>query len=53
MNFLLGDDVGLLGENHHKVNLLAGESLLLNEGPLVPLLWITSYIASLNGQILD
>ena len=25
-------DVGLLGENHHNVNLIIGEDLLLNEG---------------------
>ena len=25
-------DVGLLGENHHKFNLIVGESLLSNEG---------------------
>ena len=30
-------DVGLLSENQHKVNLVAGEDLLLNEGD-VPLL---------------
>ena len=41
-------DVGLLGENHHKISLIACEDLLLNEG-VVPLLWITSYTASLSG----
>ena len=35
-------DVGLLHENHHKINLIAGEDLLLNEG-IVPILWIASY----------
>ena len=40
-------DVGLLGENHHKINLIACGSLLLNEG-VVPFLWIISYIASLS-----
>jgi hypothetical protein len=40
-------NVGLLGENHHKINLIAGENPLLDEG-VVPLLWITSYTASLS-----
>ena len=41
-------DVGLLSEDHHKNSLIAGEGLLLNEG-VVPIFWITSYIASLSG----
>ena len=45
-------DVGLLIENHPKINLIAGENLLSNEG-VVPLSWITSYIASLSGKIHD
>ena len=40
-------DVGLLSENHHKINLIVGEDLLQNEG-VVPLSWITSYTTSLN-----
>ena len=40
-------DVGLLGGNHHKINLVAGKDLQLNEG-VVFLLWITSYTASLS-----
>jgi hypothetical protein len=35
-------DVGLLGENHHKIDFIAGEGLLLFEY-VVHLLWITSY----------
>ena len=42
----------LLGENHHRSNLIVGESLLLSEGG-VPLLWITSYTTSLSIQIPD
>jgi hypothetical protein len=30
-------DVGLLGENHHKINLIGGEDVLLNEF-VVPIL---------------
>jgi hypothetical protein len=45
-------DVELLSENHHKRSLTVGEDLLLNEG-VVPLLWITSYIASLSELISD
>ena len=41
-------DVGLLGENHHKIKLIASEDPLLNEG-VVPLLWITAYTTSLSG----
>jgi hypothetical protein len=41
-------DVGLLGENHHKINLIIGESLSFNEGA-VPFLWITSDTTLLNG----
>jgi hypothetical protein len=41
-------DVGLLSENHHKINLIAGKDILLNEG-VVPLLWIASYTALLRG----
>ena len=40
-------DVGLLSENHHKFNVIVGEYLLLSER-VVPLLWITSYTASLS-----
>ena len=40
-------DIGLLGENHHKINLIASECLLLNEG--VAPLWYTSYTTLLNG----
>ena len=40
-------DFGLLGEYHHKINLIAGGSLLLNVN-VVPLLWTTSYIALLS-----
>ena len=40
-------DVELLSVNQHKVNLIAGEDLLLNEG-VVPLLWIASYTTSLS-----
>jgi hypothetical protein len=29
-------DVGLLGENHHKMNLIMGEGLLLNDGVAPP-----------------
>jgi hypothetical protein len=35
-------DVGLVGENHHKISLIVGEDPLLNEG-VVPFLCITSY----------
>ena len=35
MSHLLFIDVGLLDENHHKMNLIAGESLLLNEGDIL------------------
>jgi hypothetical protein len=48
-------DVGLLGNTHHKINLIVGECLLLlNEGVL-PLFttWSTSYNASLSKWILD
>ena len=37
----------LLHENHHNINLVAGEDLLLYEGVL-PLLWIISCTASLS-----
>jgi hypothetical protein len=37
----------LLSENHHKINLIAGEDLLLIEG-VIPLLWIISYTTSLS-----
>ena len=53
VNWVLGGgggcsvDVGLLSENHHKYNLIAGEDLLLNKD-VVLLLWITSYIGILN-----
>ena len=40
-------DVRLLGEKHHNLSLIAGEGLLLNI-VVVPLLRITSYIASLS-----
>ena len=40
-------DVGLLSENHHKTSYIASEDRLLNEG-VIPLLWITSYTASLG-----
>ena len=40
-------DVGLLGENHHKINLIVGESLLLHED-IIPLLCITSYTTLLS-----
>ena len=40
-------DVGLLRDNHHKINLIASEDLLLNEG-IVPLMWINSFTASLS-----
>ena len=48
-SFQLGGsvDVGLLSENHHKINLIAGEDLLFNES-VVPLLSITSYTISLS-----
>ena len=46
--FIIFIDVGLLSENQHKIKLIADEDLLFNEG-VVPLLWITSYTASLNG----
>ena len=36
-------DVGLLGENHHIISLIAGESILLGED-IIPHLWITSYL---------
>lgn len=42
-------DVELLGENHHK---FAGEDLSLDEGVVLHL-WITSYTASLSGQVHD
>ena len=45
-------DVGLLSESHHKINLTAGDDLLLDEGA-VPLLWTTSYATSPSGQIPD
>ena len=35
-------------KNHHKMNLIASEDLLLNED-VVLLLWITSYTTSLSG----
>ena len=35
MSHLLFIDVGLLGENHHKMNLIASESLLLIEGDIL------------------
>ena len=45
-NFHLGEglfiDVGLVGDNHHKLKLV-----LSNEG-VVPLLWSTSYTPSLS-----
>ena len=41
-------NVGLLGENHHKIILIAGEDLLLSEG-IIPLSWITSHTASFSG----
>jgi hypothetical protein len=41
-------DVGLLGENHHKINFIAGEDLLLFEY-VVHLLWITSYTTVFNN----
>ena len=40
-------DVEVLGENHHKINLIVGEDPLLYED-VVPLLWITSYTALLS-----
>lgn len=40
-------DVGLLKDNHHKINLITSEDLLLNKG-FVPLLWIDFFIASLS-----
>ena len=40
-------DVGLLGENYHKISLIVGEDLHLNEG-VVPLSWGPSYIALLS-----
>lgn len=40
-------NVGLLGENCHKITSIVSESLLLNED-VVPLLWNTSYNASLS-----
>ena len=40
-------DFGLLSENHHKITLIVGENLLLNEG-VVPLSWITFYTTSFN-----
>jgi hypothetical protein len=40
-------DVGLLNENHHKINLIVGENLLLTEG-VIPFLWIKSYTTSLR-----
>ena len=33
-------DVGLLGENHHKINLVAQDCFIKG---VVPLLWIISY----------
>ena len=45
-----GINVGLLGENCHKINMIASESLLLNEDD-VPLLWNTSYTTSLSKCI--
>lgn len=41
-------NVGLLSENHHLNNLVAGDDLLSNEGVDL-LLWITSYTTSLSG----
>ena len=41
-------DVGLHSENHHKISLIIGEDILLNEG-VVPLLRITSYTALFKG----
>ena len=35
-------DACLLNENHHKINLIISEDLLLNEG-VVLLFWINSY----------
>ena len=43
-----GGDAGLLSENHQKISLSTCEDLLINEAG-VPLLWITSYTASLSG----
>jgi hypothetical protein len=48
MGLLLSIDVGLLGENLHKINLIACEGLLLHEGDVLHL-WIASYSASLIG----
>jgi hypothetical protein len=42
----------LLRENHHKINLIAGEDLLLNEG-VIPLSWTTSCTTSLSRSIPD
>ena len=35
MSLLLFIDVILLGENHHKMNLIASESLLFDEGDML------------------
>ena len=43
-------DVGLLGENHHKLSFIVGEGLRFHKG-VVPLLWITSHIVLLSGQV--
>ena len=40
-------DVGLLGENHHKINLFACEDHLSIKG-VVPFLWIISFTTSLG-----
>ena len=37
-----GIDARLLGEIHHKINLIGGEDLLLSGG-VVPLLWINKW----------
>ena len=41
-------NVGLLSENHHKINLIASEDHLLSEGVVLLFVIITSSTASLN-----